>query len=216
VLLFAIIIVAILIIQNSLVQRTAIGTIVPAPNISWPNPNGKTLGSVNAKVVVLEFADFQCPYCKVFHDTILPQIINQYVSTGKVRFEFHHYIVVDRNIGGTESQDTAEASECANHQGKFWEYFNLAFANQGLEGSGAFSSSRLKAFAANIGLDTYEFNNCITSHQFIQQVPADVSLALSLKLNSTPSMLINNILVENPMDLPKVRAAIDAALQNAG
>ena len=214
--LVAIVVVAILIIQNPPGQNTAVGTIVPAPTITWPQANGKTLGPADAKVVVMEFADFQCPYCKEFHDTIVPQIVSKYVATGKIRFEYHHFIVVDSNVGGSESEHAAEASECANSQGKFWEYFNLGFANQGQEGQGAFSDSRLKAFASTLGLDTTKFNACFNSHSMAQAVSADGALAASHQLNSTPSLVVNNVLVQNPMDFTAVQVAIDAALKSAG
>jgi protein-disulfide isomerase len=215
--LVAIAAVVFLILQNQTGQSTAaVGTIVPAPTQTWPQANGKTLGPADAKVVVSEFADFQCPYCKEFHDKIIPQIISNYVATGKVRFEYHHFIVIDGNIGGTESRHAAEASECANAQGKFWDYFSLEFANQGQEGGGAYSDSRLKAFAATVGLDTAKFNTCFDSHQFAQKVVADEQLANAHQLNSTPSLLVNNVLVQNPMDFTAVQVAIEAALKQAG
>jgi len=76
------------------------------------------------------------------------QLIDEYVATGKARFEYHHYIVVDRIVGGNESQRAAEASECANEQGEFWNYHKMLFANWNGEGEGAFVDRRLKIFAA--------------------------------------------------------------------
>ncbi len=208
--------VAFLILQNPRpIPVTAGSFVTPAPQ-TWPQANGKAMGPANAKVVVQEFADFQCPYCRQFHDNILPQVISQYIATGKIRFEYHHFIVIDQNVGGTESRRAAEASECANDQGRFWDYFNMLFTNQGSEGSGAFSDARLEAFAASLGLNTSQFNACLTSGQDASKVTADEAKAASLNLSGTPSVLVNGALIQNPLDYTQVQAAIDAALKKAG
>ncbi len=209
--LLAIVVVAILILQTPRPSNT--NAIVAVTKQAWPQANGKTMGPADAKVVVTEFADFQCPYCKDFHDAALQKLIQQYVATGKVRFEYHHFIVIDQNVGGVESRHAAEASECASDQGSFWDYFNMLFANQQTEGSGAFSDDRLKTMAANLGLDTTKFNTCFDGHRFAQQVTADEGLAVSFHLNSTPSILINNSLIANPLDYASIQAAIDAGLK---
>ncbi len=197
------------------VPVTASSFVTPQPQ-TWPQASGKAMGPANAKVVVQEFADFQCPYCKQFHDNILPQVISQYIATGKIRFEYHHFIVIDQNVGGTESRRAAQASECANDQGRFWDYFNMLFTNQGAEGSGAFSNSRLKAFAAALGLNTSQFNSCLDSGKDAQKVVADEAQASSHNLQGTPSILVNGTLVQNPLDASAVQAAINAALKQAG
>lgn len=191
---------------------TAGAFVTPAAQ-TWPQASGKAMGPANAKVVVQEFADFQCPYCRQFHDNVLSQIISQDVATGKIRFEYHHFIVIDQNVGGNESRRAAEASECANDQGRFWDYFNMLFTNQGTEGSGAFADNRLKAFAATLGLNTTQFNSCLDSGKDAQKVTADEALAGSHNLQGTPSILVNGTLVQNPLDASAVQAAIDAALK---
>jgi protein-disulfide isomerase len=209
--LVAIVVVAILILQTPRPSNAA--AIVKVDKQTWPQANGKTLGPANAKVVVTEFADFQCPYCKDFHDVVLQKLIQQYVATGKVRFEYHHFIVIDQNVGGVESRRAAEASECANELGSFWDYFNTLFANQQTEGSGTFSDDRLKTMAANLGLDTGKFNTCLDSRRDAGLVTADEGLAVAYHLNSTPSILINNSLVANPLDYASIQAAIEAGLK---
>ncbi len=200
---------------NRPIPVTANSFVTPVPQ-TWPQASGKAMGPASAKVVVQEFADFQCPYCKEFHDNILSQVISQYVATGKIRFEYHHFIVIDSNVGGNESRRAAEASECANDQGRFWDYFNMLFTNQGAEGSGAFNDNRLKAFAAALGLNTSQFNSCLDSSSAAQKVAADEALAASHNLSGTPSILVNGVLVQNPLDSTQVKAAIDAALKQAG
>lgn len=181
-----------------------------------PLASGKGIGPADSKVVVTEFADFQCPMCKVFHDNISQQIIDEYASQGKIRFEFKHFIIIDGNIGGTESRRAAEASECANGQGKFWDYYDTLYANQGAEGSGRFLDSRLKQYAVNVGLDTEKFNKCLDGRQYSQMVTLDDAMARSLNLNGTPSLLVNGKLVQNVMDWNTVKTAIDNAIKTAG
>jgi protein-disulfide isomerase len=183
---------------------------------NWPQANGNAMGPSDAKVVVQEFADYQCPYCKQFHDTVLPQIVKQYLTDGLIRYEYHDFLVIDDNVGGTYSLHAAEAARCASDQSRYWDYFNILFTNQGEEGSTAFSDARLEAFAASLGLDATSFNSCLTSGKYASAVSADSSLALSHGLNSTPSLLVNGQMVQNPLDYNAVQTVINAAIAQAG
>ena len=196
--------------------QAAVGDFTTVPTQTWPNETDKSMGPTDAKVVVQEFADFQCPYCGDFHSSIFPKIVSDYVDTGKVRFEYHHLIVIDQNVGGNELRKAAQASECAAAQNRFWDYYNMLFANQQTEGSGAFSDTRLKAFAAALGLDTNQFNACFDSSKYAANVVQDEQLAAQNQLNSTPSLLVNGVKVQNPLDYTSVQTAINTALQNAG
>jgi protein-disulfide isomerase len=140
------------------------------------------------------------------------QLIQQYVATGKVRFEYHHFIVIDGNVGGTESRHAAEASECANEQGKFWDYHAMLFANQRSEGSGAFADRRLKAFAAALGLDTVKFNTCFDAHKYAGAVRSDEQQAGTRGVDGTPTVFVNGQKVSNPTDFNQLQSQIEAAL----
>src|SRR5947209_1227283 len=107
-----------LIYQNSL----PVGGFTTVPTQTWPLPTGKALGPKNAKVLVQEFADFQCPVCGEYFRSVEPQFMKDFAPGGKVRYEFHHYVIIDQNVGGSESRHAAEASECANEQSHFWDY----------------------------------------------------------------------------------------------
>lgn len=209
VVLLAILVVVILILLSQPVKNDLIA--VEAQ--TWPQADQKTMGNPEAPVVVREFSDFQCPYCKVFHDSVLPKLISDYVESGKIRFEYSHFIIIDTNIGGTESRRAAEASECANEQGEFWDYYNILFTNQKTEGSGVFSDDHLKTLAKMLGLDTTQFNSCLASGKYADQVAADEKLATSYGLNGTPSILVNDTVVQNPMDYTQLQTAIEAALK---
>ena len=173
---------------------------------------GKSVGPADAKVVVQEFADFQCPFCGQFATGASQKtLLDQYAKTGLIRFEYHHYIVVDGNVGGNESRHAAEASECAKAQDKFWEYHDYVFAHQSGEGKGAFSDDHLKAFAADLKLDTAKFNACFDAHTYANVVQQDEALARSLGINQTPTIFVNGQMVD-AQNFSAVKAAIDAAV----
>lgn len=210
VVLVAVLAVVLLVTQND--QPVAAGSFVTVEPKEWPQADGKALGPADAPVVIRDFSDFQCPFCRQFAQGVKDQIIEQFVSTGQVRFEYHHFIVIDGNVGGNESRRAAEASECAAEQNRFWDYHDMLFANQLGEGNGAFNDSRLKAFAEALGLDTEQFNSCFDSRKYRRVVEDDEKLARSYKLTGTPSLLVDDQLIQNPLDFSIVTAAIAAAI----
>jgi protein-disulfide isomerase len=206
--LVAVSVVGILIYQTS----RPIGEWVTVTKESFPYADGKVVGPTDAPVVIRVFSDFQCPYCGRFATGAERQLIEQYAATGQVRLEYRHYIVVDGNVGGSESRRAAEASECASAQGDFWNYHAMLFANQQGEGLGAFSDRRLKAFAEALELDTAQFNTCLDSGRYADEVQTDEQLARSLGVHSTPTVLVNGSLVQNPLNFAEFEALIQAQL----
>jgi protein-disulfide isomerase len=200
-----------LIYQSYLNSRpVAANSYTTVPTQTWPGADGKAIGAAaGAKVLVQEFADFQCPICGEYFHGVEPQIIKDYVDTGKIRYEFHHFIVIDLNTGGVESQHAAEASECANEQNHFWDYHNMLYTNQGSEGGGAFADNRLKAFAAALGLDSQKFNSCFEAHKYSSVVAADVAQGTSMGVSGTPTLFINGIMVSNPLDYTAIKQQLD-------
>ena len=213
-----VVLVAVIVAVVLIIQRTPpadVGDFETEVKQDWPQPDGKALGPADAPVVIREFSDFQCPYCRMFTTSVQKSIIDQYIATGKVRFEYHHFIVIDGNVGGVESRHAAQASECAAEQGAFWDYHEMLFANQQGEGNGAFSDDRLKAFAAALELDADKFNACLNSAATANKVKADETMARTYKVSATPSIFINDKKVENPLNLEALKAAIDAELAAA-
>jgi len=134
------------------------------------------------------------------------------VQKGNVRFEYHHFIVVDTNLGSQESRRAAEASECANQQGKFWPYHDYLFSHQNGEGKGAFSDANLKSFAVGLQLDVTKFNTCFDTKATAKAVEQDEALARSIGANQTPTVLVNGKLVQDPLSTTELTQLIDAAL----
>ncbi len=210
-----VVLVAVIIAVALIFQRTPpadVGDFETVVKQDWPQQDGKALGPADSPVVIREFSDFQCPYCRMFTTSVQKAIIDEYVAAGKVRFEYHHFIVIDGNVGGVESRHAAQASECAADQGAFWDYHEILFTNQQGEGTGAFSDDRLKAFAGALELDADKFNACLNSAATANKVKADEAMARTYKVSATPAIFINDKKVENPLNLDALKAAIEAEI----
>jgi len=203
----AVIVAGLLIIPN---LRPADEVIVPVSE-NYPQANGKALGPQGAKVIVQLFSDFQCPGCRQFAATSEVQLIEEYIATGQsVRLEYYHFPIVDRIVGGRESRNAAQASECANEQGQFWLYHDFLYANWKGEGVGAFRDPNLKAFAEKAGLDTAQFNTCYDSGKYASAVSNDETLGQSLGVTGTPTVFVNRVQVQS--SYASLKAAVEAAL----
>jgi protein-disulfide isomerase len=179
----------------------------PAPSIS--QGPGNTLGDPNAPVKLIEYADFQCPYCMRYWQETEPKIVEQYVKTGKVFYEY-------RSVGGfigPESAAAAEAAYCAGDQGKFWEYHDALFSHWTGENVGDFANDKLQQYAQSVGLDQAAFSDCLSSAKYADRVKQDATNAQADGVQATPSFLINGKLIEGAEPFSVFQQAIDAALQ---
>lgn len=167
------------------------GTTTNAIDYSGIPTNGQTLGDANAPVTVTEYADYQCPYCKQFATEQEAQLVNDYVKTGKIKLVFHDYPFIGGDTNDNDSFRAAEASRCAMDQGKFWQYHDKLFENQGTENSGAFTQDKLIGFAKDLGLDTTTFTQCMTSNKYEQAVAQSRAEASQAGVSQTPSFGIN-------------------------
>ncbi len=183
---FALLVAALLIAPNF----RPTGAIIEITPIARPQAAGNAMGDPNAPVKVEEYADFQCPACMRFAKNLEPQIIQQYVATGKVYYVFNTFSFL-----GQESIDAAQAAYCAMDQDKFWEYHDILFANQNGENIGDFTIPRLKAFAKTLGLDTSSFNACLDGETLKRKVNDDRAGGSNLGVNATPSFIVNGKLV---------------------
>lgn len=169
--------------------------------------DGRTWGPTDAIVLIEEYSDFQCPYCGQFALGAGEQIRATYGDTGQVRFEYNHFPFL-----GPESIRAAEAAECANEQGAFWQYHDTLFLNQNGENQGAFNDQTLQIFAANLGLDTSAFNSCLDSGKYRESLQTDLATAGERGVNSTPTFFINGEEVRGALPFEQYQAIIEAAL----
>jgi protein-disulfide isomerase len=168
----------------------------PAPTTTGLSASGRTIGNPNSKVAVVEFSDYQWPICRDFAIGAGRQIETQYITTNKISFTYKYFPVVDQGRT-SESHWAAEAAECANQQGKFWEYHDKLFSVWVGENVGTFAKPNLKKYAADLGLDAAKFNPCIDNDLTASIVQADEAQAQSLGLPGTPSFLINGKFFRN-------------------
>jgi protein-disulfide isomerase len=151
--------------------------------------DGRKCGSDSAPVKIVEFSDYQCPFCKRFVDITEPELESEYIQKGLVQLEFHNLAITGGNAPPDRNEATlaAEAAECANDQGRFWEYHYRLYAEQQGENQGAFLPERLKQFATDLGLDRGEFDACLDSHKHIDLIDEERNEAAEAGVRGTPS-----------------------------
>lgn len=174
---------------------------------------GRTIGNTASKVALVEYADYQCPICRQFGITVARQIEEAYVKTNKISFTYKYFPVVDGGTTG-ESHWAAEAAECANQQGKFWEYHDKLLSVWVGERVGTYTKANLKQYAASVGLDTATFNPCLDNDQTASIVQTDANSAENLRLPGTPSFLINGQVFDaQSLDYSTFSRAFDSLLK---
>jgi protein-disulfide isomerase len=201
----ALVIAGILILPNINKPVGAIATLAPRTYLQEKD-NG--MGDPNAPVKIVEFADYQCPYCENFYTQTEQQIVDTYVATGKVYFVY-------RSVGawiGQESQRAAEAAYCAGDQNKYFEYHDILYNNQTGENVGDFTDTRLVAFAKTLGLNMSTFNSCFNSDKNTSRVTQDTTDATAAGIQGTPGFLVNGKLVQGAQPFSVFQTAIEAAL----
>lgn len=189
-----------------------IGEIVSPAAKTRPMVDFNAMGDKNAPVTIVEYSDFQCPYCANFSNQTEQQLVDAFVATGKVRFVYRSF----GEFIGPESRRTAEAAYCAGDQGKFWEMHDIIFANQNGENAGNFNDRKIVAFAEKIGLDMGQFNDCFNSNKYATQVTLDGADGQQAGVKATPSFTINGTLFEGAQPIGAFQTAIEAALAAAG
>ncbi|MCV0412236.1 DsbA family protein [Nitrosarchaeum sp.] len=144
------------------------------------------IGSPSAPITIVEFGDYQCHQCyNWFHNT-KPFIFQNYVDTGKVNLVF-----VDLAFLGRDSPKAAQASYCAEDQGKYWEYHNQLYISQESKiDNGWANSERLKSFAFSLGLDPKLFDSCLDSGKYAKRVQSNIAEAKKFGVSGTPTFFI--------------------------
>ncbi len=168
------------------------------------------LGDPKAKITIVEFSDFQCPFCERFHQTVEAQLRQQYVDTGKVAFVYKHSAFL-----GQESVWAAQAAECAADQGKFWEFHDMLFAKQNGENVGTFTKDNLLKYAKELNdLDMTKFEPCLKNDDTLQRVSGDTQEGGQAGVRGTPTFFINGKPLVGAQPLQVFQQQIDAALGN--
>jgi len=160
-------------------------------------------GSADAPVTIIEYSDFQCPFCARFWSQTLPQLQEEYIDTGKVKLIYKDFPLSFHE----NAQKAAEAGECADDQGMFWEYHDMIYENQN-----ALSVSNLKSYAKDLGLDTSEFNDCLDSEKYEDEVKEDFKEGQAAGVSGTPAFFINGKSLVGAQPFSEFKKVIDAEL----
>ena len=162
-------------------------------------------GGANAAVTIVEFSDFQCPFCSRVNPTI-DQVLKTYGDQVKVVFR-----QFPLNSIHPQAQKAAEASLCAHEQGEFWKYHDAMFADQkGLQ------VDQLKAKATTVGLDAEKFNACLDGGKFASKVATDLAEGSQAGVSGTPAMFVNGRFLSGAQPFESVAAIIDDELRRKG
>ena len=188
------------------------------PDVTFPTAlaNGRSIGKADAPVTLDVWADFQCPFCGQFARTVEPQIVTNLVTKGTVRLVAHDFSFIGARQDPDESTQAAVAARCADKQGKFWDYYELLFWNQGTtENGGAFAPPRLIAMADLLGLDQAAFSACRSDPTMATAVATETAAGVKAGVTSTPTTFINGSPVVGLKDYAAMASLIEAAAAKA-
>lgn len=183
-------------------------TPAPGAKVNVANGHFPAKGNKSAKVTVIEFADFRCPFCEKFFTDTEGQIFKDYVDTGKIQFYFRQYAFL-----GPASIVAADAAECANDQGKFWEFHDYLYKNQPPESdTSMYTTDTLTKAAVSLGMDGNTFSSCLSNKTDDSKQAQDLADGQKAGVNGTPTTFINGTPIIGAQPYANIKAAIDAEL----
>jgi len=169
------------------------------------------LGDLEAPVTLIEFGDYQCPFCGRFFEQVELPLRENYIKSGKVKMVFRNFSFL-----GPESTDAAEAAECAKDQKQFWAYHDLIYQieiKDGRENNGNLDRDLFLKLADELKLDHSAFASCFDSKKYAGQVEKDNDNARVLGVNSTPTTFVNSQKIVGALPYAQFQAAIDSILK---
>lgn len=196
------------------------GTPVASPAAEGEQPYvGAVLGDPNAPVTMAIYADFQCPFCRIFAAETQPKIIDDFVRSGQVKLEFREFPALggpDLSSKDNESSQSAQAVLCAAEQDSYLDYHDKLYANQRGENAGAFTPKRLKQFAKELDLDTDAFNTCLDSGRYEAAIAQSKAEAQELGVTATPMFIINGSVTQmTDQGYDLLKKQLEAAVETA-
>jgi len=180
--------------QTSLREQTALAAERPVK------------GTPQAQVTIVEFSDYQCPYCGEFHRDVLPRIMKDYVDSGKARWVFRNLPLSFHE----NALSAAQAAECANTQGKYWQMQDMLFDNQG-----SLSDSNYDKWASELGLDHSNFSRCMREGETLPEIEYDMQYARNISVHSAPTFFINGRPLVGAAPYDDFKRVVDEELDKA-
>lgn len=213
----ALILVGLIAIPTAQEANTPVGEFVQVTPISPASADGTAVGDPESKVVIQIFEDFRCTACTYYSKNIEPQVIEEIIEEGKAYYVFHQYPFMDDSSVYNDSDNAAQAAECAAEQNRFWEFKEMLFANVN-HVDGEFSDIRLAAFAEALDLDTDQFEACYQEKRYQDKINEDLALGKKMGITGTPTIFINGQNV-SPGKVPtfdQINALVEELLTEGG
>jgi len=185
---------------ETLKTKTAVKIMLEPVRESVAAAGRPSRGPANARVEIVEFADFQCPFCLRAHP-VVAQVLSTYGD--RVRFVYRNFPLSNH----PNARPAAEAAACAAEQGKFWEYYNRLFANQD-----KLSEGDLKKHAAAIGVDSARFDGCFAARRYSKDIDADIAAGAEVGVTGTPAFFINGRPLDGAQPFEAFKEIIDEEL----
>jgi protein-disulfide isomerase len=160
-----------------------------------------SIGPDDAPITIVEFSDYQCPYCTAWYQQTFSQLLVSYPD--QIRFVYRDLPLPMH----PEAVPAAEAADCAGEQGAYWKYHDALFSDKYTLGRAAYEQ-----YATDLGLDTVAFTTCLDDHRYQAEVQADAADAAKLGLTGTPSFVINGRIVVGALPFANFKAIIDEEL----
>jgi len=189
---------------DGLRQKADITILLNPPKVEVQPDPARLLGTVDAPVTIVEFADFECPYCQEVEQS-LQKVMEKY--KGKVRLGFRDFPLRQIHPG---AQLAAEAARCAGEQGRYWEYHDVLYTNQAKLDQGS-----LREYARTVNLDLARFEACLTSGKFLGPVEGDLQAGAKLGVSATPTFYINGSILVGVQPLSAFGKIIEAEIAGA-
>jgi protein-disulfide isomerase len=194
-------------------QPAAAQPSVNAADIMKLGSRDAVLGSANAPVTIIEYGDYQCPFCTKFFSQTQSLIVANYVNTGKAKFVFRNLAFL-----GPESTAAAQAAECANDQGKLWAYHDALYKAKiadenagGSENDGYFTRAVFLKLAGQVGLDATAFASCVDGNKYATLVAQEKSDTSAIGVNSTPTFFVNGQEIQGAQPYASFQTALNTA-----
>jgi protein-disulfide isomerase len=184
------------------------------PNVPLPEAEGYLLGSADAPLTVVEYADFECPVCAYFSTITEPDIRKRLIETGQINFRYMHYHIPSH----PNTWAASHAAACANEQGKFWEMHDAIYAAQDRWAGTATRKPKgvLKELATQVGVDVGQWESCFDTQKYQAQLMANQRDAERRGVGGTPTFIIGQKMIGRNMSYDEFKAYVDTALAAAG
>lgn len=198
-------VIAILILAYILIKPDQTGNVIREENpiVGISIDDDAVLGDENAPVTIIEFSDYECPFCTRFYLNTLPQLKREYIDTGKVKLIYRDFPLSFHQ----NAQKAAEAAECAEEQGKYYEMHDKLF-DEGVDGG----VSSFKQYAKEIGLNAEEFNECLDSGEMASEVQKDFQDGQRAGVQGTPTFFINGKILKGAQPFEVFKQIIEEEL----